>query len=101
MVSKQTDQVQASETGGGGPRQPAEEEGQPPHQQMAPRHQTGQLGRHRRHLRGLAPPPKTTLDQPYLLCNIIDVIRPIRGGQGLNMCQRRNTLKRSSSKDFY
>lgn len=46
MVPEQTDQVQETEAGGGGTREPAEEEGQPPHQQMAHRHQAGQLRGH-------------------------------------------------------
>lgn len=55
VVPEQADQVQATEAGGGGTRQPAEEEGKPPHQQMAHRHQAVQLRRHRRDLRGLKP----------------------------------------------
>lgn len=43
MVPEQADQVQASEAGGGGTREPSEEEGEPPHQQMAHRHQAEQL----------------------------------------------------------
>lgn len=43
MVPEQADQVQETEAGGGGTRQPAEEEGKPPHQQMADRHQAVQL----------------------------------------------------------
>lgn len=56
MVPEQTDQVQATEVGGGGPREPAEEEGEPPHQQMAYRYQTVQLRGHRCDLRGLKLP---------------------------------------------
>lgn len=55
MVPEQADQVQATEAGGGGTRESAEEEGKPPHQQMAHRHQAVQLRGHRRDLRGLKP----------------------------------------------
>lgn len=43
VVPEQADQVQAPEAGGGGTREPTEEEGEPPHQQMAHRHQAEQL----------------------------------------------------------
>lgn len=43
MVPEQADQVQASEAGGGGTGEPTEEEGEPPHQQMAHGHQAEQL----------------------------------------------------------
>lgn len=81
VVPEQADQVQASETGGGGTREPTEEEGEPPHQQMAHRHQAEQLRGHRRDLGGLEPtsalanvaltppppPSDESEDQHYLL----------------------------------
>lgn len=57
LVPEQADQVQAAEAGGGGTREPAEEEGEPPHQQVAHRHQADQLRGHRCDLRGLEDPP--------------------------------------------
>lgn len=75
VVPEQEDQVQAPEAGGGGTRQPAEEEGKPPHQQMAHGHQAARLRGHRRHLGGLKAPndddAAASEDQHYLLCNII------------------------------
>ncbi|XP_077419644.1 homeobox protein EMX1 isoform X2 [Vanacampus margaritifer] len=46
VVPEPADQVQASEAGGRRPGRPAEEEGQPPHQQMAHGHQADQLRGH-------------------------------------------------------
>lgn len=90
VVPEQADQVQASETGGGGTREPAEEEGEPPHQQMAHRHQAEQLWGHRRDLGGLKPPsalanaaliptPPRRTNIIYYDVILLSLIRQVRG----------------------
>nr|XP_044628589.1 homeobox protein EMX1 isoform X1 [Equus asinus] len=50
VVPEPEDEVQAAEAGGGGAGVRAEEEGLPPHQPVAHRHEAGQRGGHRCHL---------------------------------------------------
>lgn len=73
VVPEPSHQVQAPEAGGGGSGERPEEEGEPPHQPLAPRHQTDAKQRgHRRHVRILksltaTPPPHLTspIPTPY------------------------------------